>query len=109
MTRRQTVADDETVDRIVDRAALYQLTPEEAAALRSGVGRLRRQRGAASTRSRRAAAKESPAAAAVRALHEPYRSVSDDAGDSCAHCNRLAGYPVPWPCPTIAALDSGRR
>jgi hypothetical protein len=58
VTRRQPVPDDDAVDRLVDRAELYQLTPEEAATLRSGIGRLRRQRGAAATRSRRAAAAE---------------------------------------------------
>lgn len=44
--------------------------------------------------------------ARVRAQHQPYRSVYDE-GDarSCAHCNQYGSYPVPWPCPTIQALN----
>ena len=44
------------------------------------------------------------AVAEVRALHFQYRGVGSPP-DSCAHCNQLAGYEVPWPCPTIQALD----
>lgn len=44
--------------------------------------------------------------AAVRALHQPYRSVYDTDGQSCAHCNQLATIAIPWPCPTVTALDN---
>lgn len=44
------------------------------------------------------------AVARVRALHHPYRSMYDTDGQSCAHCNQLTGYAVPYPCDTIKAL-----
>jgi hypothetical protein len=42
----------------------------------------------------------------IRALHSRYRDVYalGDA-DSCAHCNQISGHRVPWPCPTILAID----
>lgn len=46
--------------------------------------------------------------AAVRALHQQYRDVyaTEETGDSCAHCNGFTdAWRVPWPCPTIQALD----
>jgi hypothetical protein len=48
------------------------------------------------------------AVARIRALHQPYRSVYDTDGNSCAHCNVYAapsGIIVPYPCDTIRALD----
>lgn len=40
----------------------------------------------------------------VRRLHVAYRGPSGF--DSCAGCNRISGgLEVPWPCPTIRALD----
>lgn len=46
------------------------------------------------------------AVARVRSLHHEYRSVYDEGDDrSCAHCNQISGYAVPWPCPTIKALE----
>jgi hypothetical protein len=44
------------------------------------------------------------AVARVRRLHEQYRGAGSPP-DSCTECNGLAGYEVPWPCPTIQALD----
>jgi hypothetical protein len=41
------------------------------------------------------------ATARVRALH--YRWESDPG--SCAHCQDGTGTPLPWPCPTIKALE----
>jgi DNA repair exonuclease SbcCD ATPase subunit len=38
--------------------------------------------------------------AAVRALHRPSMS-----GRDCEGCCDYSGDPLPWPCPTIAALD----
>lgn len=46
--------------------------------------------------------------ARIRALHRQYRDVyaTDETGDSCAHCNTFTdAWRVPWPCPTIQALD----
>jgi hypothetical protein len=43
------------------------------------------------------------ALARIRALHHEYRSPVDD-GDYCAHCNRISGGWIPYPCPTIEAL-----
>lgn len=43
--------------------------------------------------------------ARVKRLHEPYRSVYDTGGNSCAHCNRISGYAVPYPCDTIKTLE----
>lgn len=39
----------------------------------------------------------------ARRLHESYRTTGDEV-DYCAHCSRLAGYPKPAPCETIAAI-----
>ncbi|MDG9701702.1 hypothetical protein [Streptomyces sp. DH37] len=44
----------------------------------------------------------------VRALHQQYRFAGDDTTDYCAHCNQITGGWVPWPCPTIRALDTDR-
>lgn len=41
--------------------------------------------------------------AAVRRLHFQYRGPSDP--DSCAECNKLAGFEIRYPCATIAALE----
>jgi hypothetical protein len=98
VTRRQAVPDDATVDALLDRAGLYQLTPAEAAQLVAGIARLRRQRGAAATRSRRAAAAEHPAVAAVRALHTTEFG-NEFGGLECGVCREV------WPCATIAAID----
>lgn len=38
--------------------------------------------------------------AAVRALHHPSMS-----GRDCESCCDYSGDPLPWPCPTITALD----
>ncbi|MES9522424.1 hypothetical protein [Streptomyces capoamus] len=43
--------------------------------------------------------------ARVRALHQQYRFAGDDTTDYCAHCNQLSGGWIPWPCPTVRALD----
>jgi hypothetical protein len=43
--------------------------------------------------------------ARVRALHQPYRSVYDTDGQSCAHCNQLTGDVIPYPCDTIRAIE----
>ncbi|MGA4942157.1 hypothetical protein [Streptomyces cinereoruber] len=43
--------------------------------------------------------------ARVRALHQQYRFAGDDTTDYCAHCNQISGGWIPWPCPTIAALE----
>lgn len=40
----------------------------------------------------------------VRRLHQRYRSPLSET-DCCAHCNQLTGGLVPWPCPTMQALD----
>lgn len=56
---------------------------------------LRRQRDEAGSAARR-----------VRRLHEPYRFAGDDTTDYCAHCNRISGGWIPWPCDTIRALDN---
>ncbi|MFC8832323.1 hypothetical protein ACFT8V_03875 [Streptomyces griseoincarnatus] len=45
------------------------------------------------------------AVARVRALHQQYRFAGDDTQDYCAHCNQISGGWVPWPCPTVRALD----
>ncbi|MBX9425465.1 hypothetical protein [Streptomyces lateritius] len=45
------------------------------------------------------------AIAEVRSVHRQYRSACDDANDYCAHCNQISGGWIPWPCPTIRALD----
>jgi len=63
-----------------------------------------------------AAAEEQPAEtqadgraeARIRALHQQYRFAGDDTTDYCAHCNQISGGWIPWPCPTIAALDAER-
>jgi hypothetical protein len=39
---------------------------------------------------------------AVRALHHEW---TDTAPGRCAHCQDGQGTPLPWPCPTIRALD----
>jgi hypothetical protein len=53
-----------------------------------------------------ATARQTKAAIArIRTLHQQYRSVYDDATDSCAHCNQISGDVIPWPCPTIDALN----
>lgn len=49
------------------------------------------------------------AVARVLALHEQYRSALDDTTDYCAHCNRLSGGWVPWPCPTVRAINPEPR
>ncbi|WP_318201091.1 hypothetical protein [Streptomyces sp. SCL15-4] len=48
------------------------------------------------------------AAARVRALHQQYRFAGDDTTDYCAHCNQISGGWIPWPCPTVQALDGER-
>ncbi|MFK3734044.1 hypothetical protein ACI2LJ_27685 [Streptomyces sp. NPDC088090] len=45
------------------------------------------------------------AIARVRALHEQYRFGGDETTDYCAHCNQISGGWVPYPCPTLRALD----
>ena len=46
------------------------------------------------------------AIARIRALHQPYPSLASRTDRrTCAHCNGLASYAVPWPCDTIQALD----
>jgi len=42
---------------------------------------------------------------AVRALHQQY-AFGDDPQDYCAHCNQITGSWIPWPCPTILAVDA---
>jgi hypothetical protein len=42
---------------------------------------------------------------AVRALHHEW---TDGAPGCCAHCQDGMGTPLPWPCPTIQALDVRR-
>lgn len=45
--------------------------------------------------------------AAVRALHQQYRPAHHDEFDVCSECSRYLGdLGVPWPCPTVAALDT---
>lgn len=44
------------------------------------------------------------AVARVRALHQQY-TFGDGTTDYCAHCNQIRGGWVPWPCPTVRALD----
>ncbi|MFF8482359.1 hypothetical protein [Streptomyces antibioticus] len=48
---------------------------------------------------------EAAAVASVRAMHQQYRFAGDDTKDYCAHCNQISGGWIPWPCPTIQALD----
>lgn len=45
------------------------------------------------------------AVARIRGLHQQYRFAGDDTTDYCAHCNQISGGWIPWPCPTIRALD----
>jgi hypothetical protein len=45
------------------------------------------------------------AEARIRGLHQQYRFAGDDTTDYCAHCNQISGGWIPWPCPTIRALD----
>ncbi|WP_282084063.1 hypothetical protein [Streptomyces tendae] len=49
------------------------------------------------------------AAARVRSLHQQYRFAGDDTTDYCAHCNQISGGWIPWPCPTVQALDAMLR
>jgi hypothetical protein len=49
------------------------------------------------------------AVARVRALHQQYRFAGDDTSDYCAHCNQLSAAWIPWPCPTVTALDGELR
>jgi hypothetical protein len=42
--------------------------------------------------------------AVVRALHQQY-TFGTDPQDYCAHCNQISGGWIPWPCPTVRALD----
>ena len=44
------------------------------------------------------------AVARVRALHQEYM-FGDDEQVYCAHCNQLSNAWIPWPCPTVKALD----
>ncbi len=46
------------------------------------------------------------AEARVRALHQEY-AFGDDPQVYCAHCNQISGGWIPWPCPTVQALDDG--
>lgn len=47
------------------------------------------------------------AVARVRDLHQEYRPAGFDDYDCCGHCNTFGAgrVYVPWPCPTIQALD----
>jgi hypothetical protein len=45
------------------------------------------------------------AVARVRSLHQQYRFAGDDTRDYCSHCNQISGGWIPWPCPTVQALD----
>jgi hypothetical protein len=47
--------------------------------------------------------------ARVRALHQQYRFAGDDTTDYCSHCNQISGGWIPWPCPTVQALDDACR
>jgi len=49
------------------------------------------------------------AVARVRALRQQYRFAGDDTTDYCAHCNQISGGWIPWPCPTVQALDGEAR
>ena len=40
----------------------------------------------------------------ARRLHQPYR-FGGSPDDCCAHCNQISGEPIPYPCPTLQALD----
>lgn len=59
---------------------------------------------AALERHRERADKAEAALARVRRVHFQYRTAWTDAFDTCAGCNRGMDL-VPWPCPTIQALD----
>ena len=84
--------------------------------VRSQLGAEILRAGQAETELLRVAAEEQPtetqddgrAEARIRALHQQYRFAGDDTTDYCAHCNQISGGWIPWPCPTIAALDAER-
>lgn len=44
----------------------------------------------------------------VRRLHERYRFAGDDSTDYCTECNRGGNW-VPYPCPTLQAIDAALR
>jgi hypothetical protein len=46
--------------------------------------------------------------AAVNRVRELHRNWDADPGH-CAHCQDGMGNPLPWPCPTVQALDGGLR
>lgn len=73
------------------------ITPERAAAARAALDEQQR-------RYDEEAHQALASVARVRGLHMQYRAGSDTT-DYCAHCNSLSGQWVPWPCPTIQAVD----
>jgi hypothetical protein len=44
------------------------------------------------------------AIAEIKALHHEYRGPFDE-GRYCAHCNQISGTWIPYPCPTVQALE----
>ncbi|MER5715753.1 hypothetical protein [Streptomyces sp. NPDC002132] len=94
------MSDRHTVNTITSDAldALYeQLEAAEETESQRQLTVAREALASATTRAARAEA----AVARVRALHRDWDA---DPG-RCAHCQDGMGTPLPWPCPTLRALD----
>lgn len=118
---RPTTPNAVQLDHLVDTAGRRRLTPDENAALRTGVRQLRASLAGAGAAIRRApsgayhqqvvqqladerADRETAKAriTAARALHRPVEFVESW---TCAECSRTGQVAPSWPCPTIVALD----